>query len=33
MLVPAQTDLGSRTVMEYLFSAVKKVTREAARKT
>jgi hypothetical protein len=31
MLVPAEVNLGSRTVMEYLLSAVQKVTHEAGR--
>jgi hemolysin D len=31
MLVPAEADLGGRTVMEYLLSPVKKATRKARR--
>ena len=31
MLVSAEVDLGSRTVMEYLLSPVQKVTHEAGR--
>jgi HlyD family secretion protein len=31
MLVSAEVDLGSRTVMEYLLSPVLKVTHEAGR--
>ena len=32
MLVSAEVNLGSRTVMEYLLSPVQKVTYEAGRK-
>jgi multidrug efflux pump subunit AcrA (membrane-fusion protein) len=31
MLVSAEVNLGSRTVMEYLFSPVQKITHEAGR--